>query len=249
MSAKAEALSRILGVRIAADAAPASPAVGVQPLTTAKVIEVSRIIPDPEQPRKTFVQDDLDDLAASMRDLGQTDPVKVRWDAGRDRYVLIDGERRYRAAQLAGLPSLSAIVDNRPMSADRVLEFQLVENALRTDLQPIEAGAAYKQLMAVWNVNQQQLAARLHISPSKVSRAIASLDLPDDVQQAVVAGKAGAISAVVKHRRKATRKTSRPKAVRVPTSVGVVVVTPKPGVSIIDVLLAAVDAERKRGAA
>lgn len=249
---KVDSLARLLGTRVAADAAHAGQTIGVRPLAAAKVVDISRIVPDPDQPRKSFDEDDLALLAGSLKDHGQQVPVQVRWDAGRDRWVLIDGERRYRAAQRAGLATLQVVVDDRPMSSDRVLELQLVENALRADLTPLESGAAYQQLMAVWHCTQQQLAARLHISPSKVSRAIAALNLPPDVQQAVESGKVGATTAVMKARRKPAapgRRAARPKSVRVPTDAGVAVITPKSGRSTVDVLVAALDAERKRGAA
>ena len=248
---KTDALSRMLGVRLSADAAHAGQTVGVSALTNAKVIEVSRIIPDPRQPRREFDATELDELAQSLRDVGQMQPVRVRWDAAADRWVLIAGERRYRAAMKAGLTTLTATVESQSMSSDRVLEFQLVENALRADLTPLESGAAYRELMAVWNCTQKELAGRLHISQSKVSRAISALDLPADVQQAVDDGKVGAVVAVKQARRKpaSSRKSSKPKPVRIVTGIGVVIVTPKPGQSAVDVLLAAVEAERKRGAA
>jgi ParB family chromosome partitioning protein len=249
---KADSLARLLGTRVAADAAHAGQTVGVRPLTAAKVVDIGRIVPDPDQPRKVFDADDLGLLAGSLKDIGQQVPVQVRWDAGRDRWVLIDGERRWRAAQQAGLTTLMVVVDDRGVPPGRVLELQLVENALRADLTPLESGAAYQQLMAVWNCNQQQLADRLHISPSKVSRAIAALSLPADVQQAVETGEVGAVAAVMKARRRPTskaRKSARMVPVRIATPAGVVIVTPKRGQSVVDVLAAALDAERKRGAA
>jgi ParB family chromosome partitioning protein len=249
---KADSLARLLGTRVAADAAHAGQTVGARPLTAAKVVDISRIVPDPDQPRKVFDADDLGLLAGSLKDIGQQVPVQVRWDGGQDRWVLIDGERRWRAAQQAGLTTLMVVVDEHGVPPGRVLELQLVENALRADLTPLESGAAYQQLMAVWNCNQQQLAARLHISPSKVSRAIAALALPADVQQAVETGKVGAVSAVMKARRRPAskaRKSAWVSPVRIATPAGVVIVTPKQGQSVVDVLVAALDAERKRGAA
>ena len=249
---KADSLARLLGTRVAADAAHAGQTIGVRPLTAAKEVDIGRIVPDPDQPRKVFDDDDLALLAGSLKDIGQQVPVQVRWDAGQDRWVLIDGERRYRAAKQAGLTTLMVVVDDRGVPPGRVLELQLVENALRADLTPLESGAAYQQLMAVWNCNQQQLAARLHISPSKVSRAIAALQLPAEVQQAVETGKVGAVAAVMKARRRPAskaRKSARAAPVRIATPAGVVVVTPKQGQSVVDVLVAALDAERRRGAA
>ena len=244
----AKHLQRLLGGRLEMDAAHAGQTVGVQPLMSAKVIDIARIVADPTQPRREFDPDELSRLAESIRDIGQTDPVKVRWDAARDRYVLIDGERRWRAAQQTGVLTLTAVVEGRDLTADRLLEMQVVENALRTDLSTLEAGAAYRSLMQSWGCTQEELAARLHISQSKVSRAIAALSLPPEVQQ--VAGDRGVVAAVKRaSRASGRRKSSKPKAHRLVTPAGVVVVTPKPGQSVADVLAAALDQERLKGAA
>lgn len=247
---KADALARILGTRVAADAAPAGQTIGVSPMAAAKVVDIGRIVADPTQPRRQFDPDDLALLAGSLKEVGQQVPVQLRWDAAADRWVLVDGERRWRAAQQAGLATLKAVVVTGDIPTDRVLELQLVENALRADLTPLESGAAYRQLMAAWGVDQQQLAARLHISPSKVSRAIAALRLPDEVKQAVEAGKVGATTAVMKARRKPAGPRGRTrKPVRIVTAGGTVVVTVKAGSTVADVLAAALDAERRRAAA
>jgi ParB family chromosome partitioning protein len=252
MSTKVDAIARLLGTRVAADAAHAGQTVGVQSLSTAKVVDIGRIVADPDQPRKTFDPDDMALLAGSLRDHGQRDPVKVRWDAGRDRWVLIDGERRWRAAQSIGLTTLTAVIEQQQLSSDRVLELQLIENALRTGLTPLEAGAAYQQLMAVWNCNQKALAQRLHISESKVSRSLDALNLPAETKAAVEAGTVGVMTAVKEARRKpaaAGRRRAAAKPVRISTDAGTVVVTPKPGRSVDDVLSAALAAQHKRGAA
>lgn len=244
---KADQISRLMGIRLTADAGHAPQTIGVQSMQAAKIIEIDRIVADENQPRRDFDDEELAALAESLRDHGQTDPVKVRWDAGRERYVLIDGERRWRAAQRMGIKSLSTIVEARPLSSDRVLEYQLIENALRADLSAVEAGAAYKHLMAVWNVNQTALAKRLHISESKVSRALAALELPVELKAAVESGKVGAVVAVQKHRAKpkAKRGPKTSKPVKITTPAGIVVVTPKAGQTTLDVLLAAVDQERR----
>jgi ParB family chromosome partitioning protein len=251
MTSRYDHLAQLLGTRLEADARPNPRTVGAVPAPGTFTIDLGRIAPDPDQPRKQFDDDDLDRLAASLKADGQLEPVRVRYDAGQDRYVIVCGERRYRAAGRAGLRSLLAIVDDRDLQPDRLTHLQLVENALRADLTPLEAGAAYRELMAVWNCNQQELAARLHVSASKVSRAIAALDLPADIQQAVDDGKVGAVAAVKQARRKtaSSRKSSKPKPTRIVTGAGVVIVTPKPGQSVVDVLLAAVESEQKRGAA
>jgi ParB/RepB/Spo0J family partition protein len=244
----AKHLERLLGVRLEADAAHAGQTVGVKPLLAAKVIDIERVVADPTQPRRDFDPDELARLAGSIRDVGQTTPVTVRWDAAQDRYVLIDGERRWRAAQSIGAKTLTALVEGRDLSADRLLEMQVVENALRADLSTLEAGAAYRSLMQSWGCTQEELAARLHISQSKVSRAIAALSLPADVQGRT--GSGGAVAAVKRASRSTgRRRSSKPKPVRLVTPAGVVVVTPKPGQTVVAVLAAALEAERLRGAA
>jgi ParB family chromosome partitioning protein len=249
---KTDALHRLLGTRISSDAAQPGETVGVQSLAAAKVIDIDRIVADPTQPRREFDETEMAELAASLRDLGQQQPIRVRWDAQQERYVIIAGERRWRAAKQAGLKTLSAITDEKTLAADRVLEMQIVENALRSDLTPIEAGAAYRLLMQTWGCTQQQLAARLHVSQSKVSRALQALDLPEPVKAAVSQGKVGAVAAVKKQAtqraaRKQTKKGTRPS--RLVTPIGTVVVTPKAGQSVVDVLLAAIEQERGRAAA
>jgi ParB family chromosome partitioning protein len=247
---KADHLTRLLGMRLDSDAASAGKAVGVQPLTAAKIIEVGRIIADPDQPRRTFPDDEIQQLADSLRNHGQQEPVTVRWDAGRDRYVLIAGERRWRAAQLATLPTLNAIVDGRDLAPDRLLEMQVVENVQRADLTVLEAGAAYRQLLAFWNCTQQELAERLHVSQARVSRAIAALDLPTDVQRDVATGKVAAAKALQAAPRKRQRKQAKPsKPVRLSCSAGSAVVTVKAGSSVADVLAALLEQERNRKAA
>jgi len=247
---KTDDLKRMMGDRLAVDAAHAGQAIGVQTMTAAKIIAIDRIVADPDQPRRVFDEEELAELAGSLRDHGQTDPVKVRWDAGRDRYVIIDGERRWRAAQRAGITSLSAVVESRHLTTDQITEYQLIENSLRSDLSAIEAGAAYRNLMNVWSVNQVQLAKRLHISESKVSRALAALDLPAEVKAAVDAGEVGAVVAVQKHRAKPTTKraSKASKPTRIVTPAGIIVVTPKPGQTVLDVLMAAAEQLRKKAA-
>jgi len=245
---KTDAISRLMGVRLASDAAPSGQHVGTTPLASARTIEVGRIIPDPGQPRKTFDEDELALLAASIETHGQRVPIVVRWDAPADRFVIIDGERRWRAAQrLPSVNTLTAIIDNRPMTADRLLEVQLVANALRDDVPPIEAATAYRTLMNVWGLNQQQLAGRLHISPAKVSRALAILDLPEEVKEAVEEGKVGATVAVKAARRK-PKTRQKTKTVRLSCDAGSAVVTVKPGKTVADVLAALIEQERKRAA-
>jgi len=242
-------ISRLLGTRLEADARANPKTIGTTPAAGICDIELGRIVADPDQPRKTFDQEELDRLAASLKAEGQLEAIRVRYDAGQDRFVVIYGERRWRAAQLAGLPSLQAIVDDRDLAPDRVMHLQLVENALRQDLSPMESARAYDALMATWNCTQQELASRLNVSPAKVSRTLALLKLPDDQQVQIDAGEAAAMSVVKKARRKPIARCKKPKTVRISTPFGVVVVTPKKGQTVGDVLAAAMEAERGKAAA
>jgi len=243
-------LARILGTRLSDDAAVVATRPGSQ-LQCARRIPVAAITADPNQPRKAFDAEELDALAKSLVTHGQRQPITVRFDKEANGYVVVSGERRYRAATQSGLEFLDCVVDDGNLPADRMLELQVVENALRADLSAVEQGAAFKQLMVAWGCSQQEVAARLHVSPSKVSRALAALALPESVQTAVAAGEVGGMAAVVKARRKAATKKGKPAAstVRIHTSAGVVVVTPKAGKSVIDALAEAMESERKRSAA
>jgi ParB family chromosome partitioning protein len=249
MSSKASMLDRLMGTAVSAGANHAGETVGVTAMHSAKRIAVERIIPDPDQPRKTFDEQELADLEASLKDHGQSVPVQVRWDGGRDRYVIVDGERRWRAAQRAGLTTLAATVETREMSPDKVLEMQIVENALRVDLTPLEAGRAYQTLMKLWACNQTQLAQRLHISQPKVSRSLEALNLPADIQADVEQRKTGAMAAVKRERAKASRRPRAKPSSTLTCPAGTAVVTPAAGRTVVDVLLGLLEQERRREAA
>src|SRR3954470_1641649 len=152
---------------------------GVANLKRAFLIPVDRIVADPDQPRREFDPESLRDLAESLKNRGQLQPVRVRWDEPSGNWVLISGERRWRAATLAGLPSLQAVEAKGAMLPDQILEDQLVENCLREDLKPIEQARAFKTLMDVRHWSHRQLAEQIHIAPSAVSQALALLRLPD----------------------------------------------------------------------
>jgi ParB family chromosome partitioning protein len=151
-------------------------------------IAVDRIVRDPDQPREEFDEEALQRLADSLRTRGQLQPIQVRWDEGRGVYVILVGERRWRAAQRAGLAELSCIVVDGELPADERLMIQLVENALREDLRPVEQARAYKALMEARGWSGNQLAKELHIAQSSVVRALALLELPAPVQAQVEQG-------------------------------------------------------------
>ena len=151
-------------------------------------IEVGRIAPDPDQPRKEFDPGALADLAASLKARGQLQPIRVRWADDAGRWVIVAGERRYRAALAAGLPTLLCVEARAAMTPAEVLEDQLVENCLREDLKPIEQAHAFRALIDGRGCSYRQLAETLHISHQAVVRALALLGLPEDVQGRVTSG-------------------------------------------------------------
>jgi ParB family chromosome partitioning protein len=161
---------------------------GRRRLDTGAVIQVGRIVPDPAQPRQEFDPEALARLAESIRARGQLQPIRVRWDDAASVYVIVVGERRWRAARLAGLETVACVVSAGAPSAEDLLEDQLVENCVREDLKPIEQARAFQALMARRGLSQRELAERLTISQPAVARAVALLGLPDEVQAAVDAG-------------------------------------------------------------
>lgn len=198
-------LNESLGVRDPAKAdAPGTPQAGI-PATSpddgrsrardAGHMEIERIVPDPKQPRKEFSADSIDRLAASIKECGQLLPLRVRWNQELSKWVIVSGERRYRAALQAGLKTLSCIFIDRELTEAECLQEQLIENALREDLRPTEQAKAYKQLseMNAWSAND--LADALHISKSAVIKALALLKLPEDIQRRVDSGEIPATTA------------------------------------------------------
>jgi ParB family chromosome partitioning protein len=178
-------------VRGAPAAGPrATPAhlIGVVRSRDVSQIALERIERDPEQPREDFDPDGLDRLAQSLRQRGQLQPIRVRWDEARERYVILCGERRWRAAKMAGLESLACVIVEGEMSAHDRLAVQLIENALREDLRPIEQARAYRSLMETQGWSARQLGAELAVHHAQVVRALALLDLPADVQDQVEQG-------------------------------------------------------------
>ena len=166
--------------------------VGVTRSKDVSQIEVDRIVRDPSQPREEFDQDALERLAQSLKTRGQLQPIRVRWDAaadeGRGAFVVLVGERRWRAARMAGLSTLTCVVVDAPMSPDEVLAVQMIENALREDLKPIEQANSYRRLLDSHQWSARQLASELAIHHTQVVRALALLELPEAVQDQVEQG-------------------------------------------------------------
>jgi ParB family chromosome partitioning protein len=159
--------------------------VGRRALRSFGQIALTRVIPDPDQPRVEFDDNALEQLAQSIREQGQLHPIRVRWSDAHDSWLIISGERRYRAAKQAGLPTIQCYFHEGDLTKTEILEQQLIENLLRTDLRPIEEARAFRQLMQLNDWTGKELAEAIHVHASTITRALALLKLPEDVQQLV----------------------------------------------------------------
>jgi ParB family chromosome partitioning protein len=148
-------------------------------------IPVVAIRPNPHQPRKSFDEEAMASLTASIREVGVLQPVLVR-AIGEDAYELIAGERRWRAARRAGLPTLPAIV--RDASESHSVEEALIENLHRTDLNPLEEAGAYQQLIEDFGLTHEQLSMRVGKSRVAITNTLRLFQLPPTVQKLMTEG-------------------------------------------------------------
>jgi ParB family chromosome partitioning protein len=148
-------------------------------------IDVNNISANPKQPRTVFDEDQLTELALSIKEVGLLQPPVVR-SIGNGKYQLIMGERRFRAAKLAGLKSIPVII--RQTSDDQLLREALVENIHRSQLNPLEEGAAYQQLLNDFGYTHDELATKLSKSRPVITNTMRLLNLPPAVQRRVAAG-------------------------------------------------------------
>lgn len=169
------------GAAVAGTAAEAQQADG----TYFDEIAIGAITPNPRQPRQNFDEDTLEELAASIREVGLLQPVVVR-KVMPGRFELVMGERRWRACQLAGLEHVPAIVRGTP--DDDLLREALMENLHREQLNPLEEAAAYQQLLDDFSATHDELARKVGRSRPHISNTIRLLQLPPAVQRRVAAG-------------------------------------------------------------
>jgi ParB family chromosome partitioning protein len=156
--------------------------VGIKLRTEVLFLRPDQIDPDPEQPRQEFDHEGLARLAESLRKFSQLQPVLVR-KAG-SRYILVSGERRWRAAKIAGMTTIQALL----CKGGDVLSIQLVENLLREDLKPIEQARAYKAIMEREGLSVRELTRHLSIEHSGISKSLRLLKLPEEIQKQVDSG-------------------------------------------------------------
>jgi len=180
-----KALGRGLGALLSAPGAPAPPPPAEpnpqeQPLTTVGTLRVrlEDVLPNPRQPRREFAPEALDDLAQSIREHGVLQPILVTQAPGASGFVLVAGERRLRASEIAGVPDIPV----RLVEADDRgrLEVAIVENVQREDLNPIEEAHAYQELASSFGYTQERIAERVGKSRVAVANALRLLKLPEN---------------------------------------------------------------------
>jgi len=173
-----------LGALIGGESEPAATAVKPAP-ESVSTMEINTIRPNPYQPRTEFDSKDIESLSESLKKDGLLQPVVVR-PAGAGFYQLVAGERRWRAAKLAGLARIPVVV--RQVDDKKMLELALVENIQRRDLNPMEKARAFKQLMTLNSWTQDQAADSMGMARPSVANFIRLLDLQLEVQEAVSRG-------------------------------------------------------------
>jgi ParB family chromosome partitioning protein len=162
------------------------PTLGETATAATQEIDIDAIAPNPYQPRVEMDREALETLAASIRVHGIIQPLVLTYGPERGRYVLIAGERRWRAARLAGLGAVPAVIKEAAPRA--MLELALVENVVRADLSALEEAAAYRQLIDDFGLTQAAVAERVGRSRVSVTNTLRLLALPDRVQRALAAG-------------------------------------------------------------
>lgn len=146
------------------------------------IVKITMVEPNRKQPRKNFDEDSLQELSESIKQFGLLQPILVQ--DRKDHYEIIAGERRWRAAKIAGLKEVPVII--RDYTDQEIVEVSLIENIQREDLNPIEEAQAYKRLLTEFNLKQDEVAERVSKSRTAVTNSIRLLKLSDEVQQMVI---------------------------------------------------------------
>ncbi len=162
-------------------------AVANLPELSVQKIEVSKIVPNRFQPRRVFDEEKLQELAASIKEHGLTQPIVVVYDASLDKYEIVVGERRFRATKLAGLTTIDAII-HKHLDDQQLCALALIENIQREDLNPIETALGYRSLMQKFFIKQVDLAGYCGKSKAAISNTLRLLELEPEVQQALQDG-------------------------------------------------------------
>jgi ParB family chromosome partitioning protein len=177
-------LGRGLGALLGETAMEVGKESGNEDSSTLREVPIDEVVPNPDQPRKNFDEDDLNELADSVRLNGILQPIVVRSKDG--AYQIVAGERRYQAAKRAGLANVPVVV--REVSDHEVLQLALIENLQRADLNPLEAARGYRDLIEQNGLTQEELGQVLSKSRSAIANSLRLLDLPEEVQELVISG-------------------------------------------------------------
>ena len=145
-------------------------------------VELSKIVPNPDQPRRTFDEEALQELSASIKSIGLVQPITLR-KLNDESYEIIAGERRFRASQMAGMESIPAYI--KTVDDDETMEMALIENIQREDLNSIEIALAYQKLINTLSLTQEQLSERVGKKRATVANYLRILKLPAEVQMGV----------------------------------------------------------------
>jgi len=155
------------------------------PDSSVSTVPINRIRVNPDQPRKTFNEEALKELADSIKEQGIIQPIIVEKDG--NEYNIVAGERRFRAARMAGLFEIPVII--RKYTVEEKLEAALIENIQREDLNAVEEAMGYQMLMNTLHLNQEEVAKKVGKKRSTVANSLRLLNLPEDIQEALVSGK------------------------------------------------------------
>lgn len=162
--------------------------IGRRPIRNYGTVPIEQVTPDPSQPRTEFDEVSLQELSASFASKGQLQPIRVRWSEREGKWTIIAGERRWRAAQMAGMTTIECFFHEGALSSSEILEEQIIENLQRRALQPMEEARAFDSLIKMNHWKKKQVATALGIHPAKVSRALTLLKFPADIQAKIESG-------------------------------------------------------------
>jgi ParB family chromosome partitioning protein len=168
---------------------------GVKRLADAFEIEIDRISPDPDQPRKDFPAESIERMGASLKDRGQIMPISVRFSPELGTWVIVDGERRWRGAMAAGLKVLKVVERKGSLAPGDLLHDQLVANLQREDLSPVDRARSFRKLMDLNGWSGNRLSQELHIAQPVVTSSLALLELPEAIRERVELEELGATAA------------------------------------------------------
>jgi len=168
---------------------------GRRPVRNFGRIEIDQVIADPGQPREQFSDEAIDRLAQSIREKGQLSPIRVRWSGDHQKWMIIAGERRWRATQRAGLATIDCFFHEGDLRPSEILQQQLIENCLREDLRPVEEARAFQKLLEIHGWSQKELSTALRVSQTRVTRVLSLLRLAPEIQGQIDAGEISARTA------------------------------------------------------